>query len=156
MGYLTLKSRVSFPNGGCGTALFPTVDIRPAVSTCKEPSQLGLLTGDILSQTGQGVSVDSHRSTQSPLPDSCTQFCPNCTWPWVSGRGQSIQTGKDEAGRGTIDAAMGKLLSVSNESFLGGCLRVTRVPTGNPSPNLCKQVRYTQGDLWRNCTLVCC
>lgn len=82
MGYLTLKSRVSFPNSGCGTELFPIVDRRPAVSTCKEPSQLGLLTVDIPSRRGWGLLLDLYLSTQPTLPDGCMQFCPNGTWPW--------------------------------------------------------------------------
>lgn len=132
VGYSTLKSRVSFPNGGCGMALFPTVDIRPAVSTSKEPSQLALLTVDILSWRGQGVSVDPHWSTGPPLPDSCTQFCPNCTWPregleyidwerWGGARFHWCRHGK------AIVCIEWKLLG-------GGCLRVIHVPTGNPSP----------------------
>lgn len=62
VGYSTLKSRVSFPNGGCGTALIPRADIRPAVSTSKEPAQLAFSHGGAGSVSGPSLE---HRATPS-------------------------------------------------------------------------------------------
>lgn len=64
MAYSTLKSRVSFPNGGCGMVLFPTVDVDQLCPLAKnQPSWPSLMEG-------QGVSVDPHWSTGPPLLDS--------------------------------------------------------------------------------------